>query len=248
MAKQGTVILTGGASGIGAATAELLGVSGFAVALVDVDADAAEARASELRAAGTAAHAYTADVRDEAAVMASFRAVAATGAITGLVTCAGVTGVLRAVDELTAIEDVFAVNAFGTMYAVKHAVPLLLAAGGGSIVCVASAAAFVGTPRLGAYAATKGAIASFARCAAIELAPRGIRVNTVCPGIVQTPMTGDVSTQRGGSPHANGAVDNVLGRMARAEEIAEAIVFLISDRGSFMVGTDLVVDGGKLAR
>jgi NAD(P)-dependent dehydrogenase (short-subunit alcohol dehydrogenase family) len=246
--KQGTIIVTGGASGIGAATARSICADGGGVVLVDVQRDAAERLAEELRASGARADAISADVRDEESVRVAFAEAAARAPVVGLVTCAGVAGELRPVEELSGFGEVFAVNVAGTMHAVKHAVPLLTAAGGGSIVCVASAAAFVGTPRLGAYAATKGAIVSFAKCAAVELAPRGIRVNTVCPGFVETPMTADVAVQRGGSAHVTGSVDNVLGRASRPDEIGSAIAFLLSDRSSFMVGSDLVIDGGKLAR
>jgi 3alpha(or 20beta)-hydroxysteroid dehydrogenase len=146
------------------------------------------------------------------------------------------------------MEDVFAVNALGTMRSVRNAIPFMRAAGGGSIVCIASAAAFVGTPQLAAYTAAKGAVISFAKCAAVELAEEGIRVNTVCPGFVQTPMTEEVGQQRGGSPHAYGSIDNLLGRPASPVEIAEAVVFVLSDQAGFMVGADVVIDGGKLAR
>ncbi len=247
MSDQGTVIVTGAASGIGEATARRLGAVGYRLALIDVQADRLEALSAELSRLPATSRALVADVRDEEAVAAAIGSAAKLGAVCGLVTAAGVTGALRPIEALAPVGDLFAVNVFGTMYAVKHAVPLLVE-GGGSIVCVASAAAFVGTPRLAAYAATKGAIVAFAKCAAVELADRGIRVNSVCPGIVDTPMVRDVAAQRGGSPHVSGTPDNVLGRVAAADEIAEVISFLISDRSSFMVGSDVVVDGGKLAR
>lgn len=242
---RGCVVVTGAASGIGRAVAERLAGEGHPVGLVDRADEALHALADSLP--GTVA--CPADVRDDAAIASAYEAaVQRCGPLVGLVTCAGIAGALSPVDELADMEDVFAVNALGTMRSVRRAIPFMRAAGGGSIVCVSSAAAFVGTPRLAAYTATKGAVISFAKCAAVELAREGIRVNTVCPGFVQTPMTEDVGQQRGGSPHAYGSIDNLLGRPASAPEIADTIVFVLSDRAGFMIGADVVVDGGKLAR
>lgn len=238
-------MVTGAASGIGRAVAERLAREGRPVGLVDRDVEQLHALADSL--AGTVA--CPADVRDDAALTSAYKdAVATCGPLVGLVTCAGIAGTLSPVDELADMEDVFAVNALGTMRSVRSAVPFMRAAGGGSIVCVASAAAFVGTPRLAAYTATKGAVISFAKCAAVELAQEGIRVNTVCPGFVQTPMTEDVGQQRGGSPHTYGSIDNLVGRPASAAEIAETVVFVLSDEAEFMVGSDVIIDGGKLSR
>jgi NAD(P)-dependent dehydrogenase (short-subunit alcohol dehydrogenase family) len=238
-------VVTGAASGIGQAVAERLASEGRPVGLVDCDVEGLRALADSLP--GTVA--CPADVRDDAALVAAYKAaVESCGHLVGLVTCAGIAGTLSPVDELADMEEVFAVNALGTMRSVRSAIPFMRAAGGGSIVCVASAAAFVGTPDLAAYTAAKGAVISFAKCAAVELANEGIRVNTVCPGFVQTPMTEDVGEQRGGSPHAYGSIDNLVGRPASPAEIADTIVFVLSDRAGFMVGADVVVDGGKLAR
>jgi NAD(P)-dependent dehydrogenase (short-subunit alcohol dehydrogenase family) len=238
------VAITGAASGIGRATARRLVADGVPVAAIDQDESGLRRLATEFPSVAT----FSVDVRDEDGLSRVFRAIADQCPLVGLATCAGVAGTLSPVEEMRDLRDVVEVNLLGTMLAVKHAVPLLRANGGGAIVCVASAAAFVGTPRLAAYAATKGGIISFAKCAAVELAGFGIRVNTVCPGIVDTPMVSSVSDQRGGSPHVSGQPDNLVGRVASAEEIAEAIGFLMSDRASFVVGTDFVVDGGKLAR
>jgi NAD(P)-dependent dehydrogenase (short-subunit alcohol dehydrogenase family) len=242
---RGCVVVTGAASGIGQAVAERLASEGRPVGLVDRDVDGLRALAGSL----SGAVACPADVREDAGLVSAYEtAVESCGPLVGLVTCAGIAGTLSPVDELVDMEDVFAVNALGTMRSVRSAIPFMRAAGGGSIVCVASAAAFVGTPRLAAYTATKGAVISFAKCAAVELASEGIRVNTVCPGFVQTPMTEEVGQQRGGSPHAYGSIDNLIGRPASAVEIADTIVFILSDAARFMVGADVVVDGGKLAR
>jgi NAD(P)-dependent dehydrogenase (short-subunit alcohol dehydrogenase family) len=239
------VAITGAGSGIGRAVATRLAADGHPVGLIDRDPAGIQRLARSLPNAS----AHTVDVRDETALSEALAAIdQELGPLTGLVTSAGIVGELSFVDELADVRTVLDTNVLGTMLTVKHAVPLLRKAGGGSIVCIASAAAFVGTPKLSVYAASKGAIIAFAKGAAVELAGEGIRVNTVCPGIVDTPMVGDVSDQRGGSPHAHGAPDNLLGRMASPEEIAEAVCFLISDAASFVVGMDFVVDGGKLAR
>lgn len=243
--EQECVVITGAASGIGRAVAERLAREGRSLALVDRDAEALHAVAASLQSA----IACPADVRDDAALVSAYQAaVELYGPLVGLVTCAGIAGTLSPVDSLTGMEEVFEVNALGTMRSVRGAIPFMRATGGGSIVCVASAAAFVGTPQLAAYAASKGAVIAFARCAAVELAADGIRVNTVCPGFVETPMTEEVGRERGGSPHAYGTIDNLLGRPASATEIAETIAFVLSEQAGFMVGADVVVDGGKLAR
>lgn len=243
--EQECVVITGAASGIGRAVAERLAREGRSLALVDWDAEALHAVAGSL----PSAVACLADVRDDAALASAYQAaVELYGPLVGLVTCAGIAGTLSPVDSLTGMEEVFEVNALGTMRSVRGAIPFMRATGGGSIVCVASAAAFVGTPQLAAYAASKGAVIAFARCAAVELAADGIRVNTVCPGFVETPMTEEVGRERGGSPHAYGTIDNLLGRPAAATEIAETIAFVLSEQAGFMVGADVVVDGGKLAR
>lgn len=243
--EQECVVITGAASGIGRAVAERLAREGRSLALVDWDAEALHAVAGSL----PSAVACLADVRDDAALASAYQAaVELYGPLVGLVTCAGIAGTLSPVDSLTGMEEVFEVNALGTMRSVRGAIPFMRATGGGSIVCVASAAAFVGTPQLAAYAASKGAVIAFARCAAVELAADGIRVNTVCPGFVETPMTEEVGRERGGSPHAHGTIDNLLGRPASATEIAETIAFVLSEQAGFMVGADVVVDGGKLAR
>jgi NAD(P)-dependent dehydrogenase (short-subunit alcohol dehydrogenase family) len=238
-------VVTGAASGIGRAVAERLARDGRPVGLVDRDDEGMRVVADAL----PEAVAYAADVRDDTALASAYQAIVEScGPLVGLVTCAGIAGTLSPIDELADLEEVFAVNALGTMRSVRSAVPFMRAAGGGSIVCVASAAAFVGTPRLAAYTATKGAVISFAKCAAVELASEGIRVNSVCPGFVETPMTENVGRQRGGSPHAYGSIDNLIGRPASAVEIADTIAFVLSDEARFMVGADVVVDGGKLAR
>jgi NAD(P)-dependent dehydrogenase (short-subunit alcohol dehydrogenase family) len=241
----GCVAITGAASGIGRATAVRLAAEGCPLGLIDIDEAELVALSQEL----PGSVACPLDVRDEPALAEALTDIArARGPLTGLVTSAGIAGAISPVEELRGIEELLAVNFVGTANAVKHAVPLIRQAGGGAIVCVASAAAFVGTPKLAAYAASKAAIIAFAKCAAVELASDHIRVNTVCPGIVDTPMVGSVSRQRGGSPHVQGAPDNVVGRMASPSEIADAINYLLSANASFVVGTDLIVDGGKLAR
>ncbi len=217
-----------------------LAADGHRVGLIDRD----PAGIAQLSRTLPNAAAHTADVRDEAALSQALAGIDRDlGPLTGLVTSAGIAGKLSLVDELADVRSVLDTNVLGTMLAVKHAVSLLRQTGGGSIVCVASAAAFVGTPKLSVYTASKGAIIAFAKCAAVELAGDGIRVNTVCPGIVDTPMVGGVSDQRGGSPHAYGAPDNLLGRMASPAEIAEAVCFLMSDAAGFVVGMDFIVDG-----
>jgi NAD(P)-dependent dehydrogenase (short-subunit alcohol dehydrogenase family) len=244
-----TLLISGGASGIGAAVAELYSAGGGRVAILDLDGDRARAKAAELPGSiGLAA-----DVTDEDAVNA---AVASTlegcGGINAVVCSAGYV-LHRSLGRL-ALADwqrMLDVHVTGAFLVIRAALEPLRAAGGGSIVNVSSTGGLVGHPKLAAYAAAKAALIGFSRQLAVDLGPEGIRVNTVAPGDTRTPMTVPLYEQLGRGDLADGesqiAAKNVLGRLGEPGEIAEAIAFLLSDAASFCTGSLLVIDGGATA-
>jgi NAD(P)-dependent dehydrogenase (short-subunit alcohol dehydrogenase family) len=241
--------VTGGASGIGRATALRLARTGCEVLVLDKNLAGANDVVEVVSAAGGRARAAELDVRDEQALTNALEQLhARAGGLSGLVTSAAVAGPVLGAEANSAeqIVELLTVNAVGTMLAVKHGARLMREAGGGAIVCVASAAALVGSPGRSAYCASKGAVIAFAKTAAVELAQHGVRVNVVCPGIVDTAMVREMWRSEQAEPP--GSFDNLLNRMATADEVAAAIAFLLSDEASFIYGTDVVVDGGKVAR
>jgi NAD(P)-dependent dehydrogenase (short-subunit alcohol dehydrogenase family) len=141
-------------------------------------------------------------------------------------------------------DEVISVNLRGTFLTMKHAIPWMLEKGGGTVVTVSSALGVVGAPQAAAYLASKGGIIQLTRAAAMDYSDLGLRINCVCPGIVDTPMT-DRQLEISGPLEK---YDNLLNRMATPEEIAEAILFLASPQSSFVVGSVFIVDGGKTTR
>jgi NAD(P)-dependent dehydrogenase (short-subunit alcohol dehydrogenase family) len=253
---QRVALVTGAAQGIGAATARVLAARGYAVAALDAQ-PAGGAAVAEIAAAGGAARFWQCDVTDEAAVERTVHEVRdAFARIDVLVNNAGVVLVKPLVETTWAdYRHVADVNLGGTFLMCKHVVPVMRAGGGGSIVNLASVSGHVGQTDHAIYGATKGAIIAFTRALAWEVAGDGIRVNSISPGSVDTPMLrGDVarSAQRSGQPfeavkHAR-EMEQAFGRWADPHEIAAAVAFLASDDASFITGTDLLVDGGWVAK
>lgn len=231
-------IVTGGASGIGLATARRFAAEGARVAILDVDAAGAARAAGEI---GGLAHPV--DVRDAARVAeATDEAARALGGLSLLVANAGA-GHLAPLHESPpeAFERMLSVNLAGVWHALRAAIPRMLEAGGGAIVTVASASALRPTRGESLYSAAKAGVVALSQGAAQEYGPR-IRVNCVSPGLVRTPLTE-------GLFRAPGLLDPVreatpLGRAGTAEDVADAIVFLASDLARFVTGQNLVVDGG----
>jgi 2-keto-3-deoxy-L-fuconate dehydrogenase len=223
-------VVTGGGSGIGRAVAERLAAGGAEV----VVANRSESPGRWVRT----------DVSDEDSVRALFEAVGPELHI--LVNCAGVLASTERTPEiaLEAWEQAFAVNARGTFLCCKHALPRMPR--GSAIVNVASVAGMVGVPGRAAYGASKGAVIAFTRALAIDHVRDGIRVNCVCPGTIDTPWIDRVVDELGESRDALVA-RQPLGRLGTAEEIAEAVAYLASDRSRFTTGSQLVVDGGMTA-
>lgn len=236
------VLITGGASGIGRAAAALLRQEGAAVAVIDRDLAAATEVAAECGAVAIAA-----DVSDEASVQRGVdEAAGKLGGLDGLVNAAGIfRPQLMMETDLATWQQVFAVNMTGVFLVSRAAVPHLRAAGKASIVNIASG---VGLQPTGAgsaaYTASKAGVIGLTRSIASELAP-DIRVNAVCPGMVDTPMTASFLRDATGAVAPTLANRYALKRPAEPEEIAAAILFLLGHEASFVTGVSLAVDGGR---
>ena len=240
-----TAIVTGGCGGIGAATAARLSAAGFTVYSTDL-AVAVERAPEEVRAA--ARHVLVHDVVDESSWAGVVRRVLSTeGRVDVLVNNAGVGNLATAAEETVAgWNRVIAITQMGVWHGMRAVGPVLAEQRGGSIVNVASIfGSSGGKGDMFAYHAAKGAVLSMTKNAAVLWGPDQVRVNTVQPGFVQTPsLERNADAARVGWMTANAP----LGRIATAEEVANAIAFLAGQESSFITGADLVVDGGWLAR
>ncbi len=243
--QKGAVIVTGASRGIGAAIAGKLADDGYGVIVnYAADADGAESVVSAIRARGGRAEAVRADVAAPDDVAAMFdRAQQQMGPLTALVNNAGTLGEQGRIDQQEAddLARLMQVNVVGPMLCAKHAVQAMSTAHGGKggcIVNIASGAAKApaGFPGIVPYAATKGAMVTFARGLSNEVASEGIRVNSVSPGVIETDMV---------YPEAREAAEHTpLGRMGRPDEIAAAVSWLVSPEASFVTGSDISVAGG----
>jgi NAD(P)-dependent dehydrogenase (short-subunit alcohol dehydrogenase family) len=241
------VLVTGGGSGIGAATARLCAARGAAVGVVDRDGDHATAVARDIADDGGRSLGIECDVTDDAAVAAAVERTASLGRITGVVTSAGIFHGpdLQPIEQVSidAFRHVIDVNLGGTFSAVKHALPML-ADGGGSIVTIASTAALRGHGFGPAYTASKGGVDALTRLIAVQCGPRGVRANCVCPGGVDTPMTGGTFATDDAKARARRRIP--LGRYATADDIAQVAAWLLSDGARYVTGQTFPVEGGAL--
>lgn len=249
-------LLTGAAQGIGAATARLFAERGYSVAALDV-LDTGQQVCDEINQAGGDCQFYRCDVVDETSIEATVAAIHARyGRIDTLLNVAGIVLVKPLVettwDEYRRVVDV---NLGGTFLLCKHVLPIMRRQHGGSIVIMASVSGHVGQTDHVIYGASKGALLSFTRALAWEIAGDNIRVNSLSPGSVDTPMLrSDVTleSQRTGRSFAEvkrlREAEQAFKRWADPREIAEAIFFLASDAASFMTGSDLLVDCGWVAK
>jgi NAD(P)-dependent dehydrogenase (short-subunit alcohol dehydrogenase family) len=238
------VIVTGGGSGIGRATAKLLARDGAKICVADLDAASAESVVKEIEQAGGEAFAFRVDVSDaeqNGAMVAA--AVEHFGAVHAAHLNAGIAVSSTILDgDVDVWDEVIAVNLRGVYLGMRALAPALIEAGGGSIVATASVAGLRGGQGMPSYYASKHGVVGLVKAGAAELAEHGIRVNAVCPGVIDTPILGPAHgvaafTDMLGQIH-------MLGRVGKPEEVGELVSFLLGPRSSFLTGGAYTVDGG----
>jgi NAD(P)-dependent dehydrogenase (short-subunit alcohol dehydrogenase family) len=255
--ERAAVLVTGGALGIGQGIVRAFAREGAAVSISDIDAAAARSLEAELTASGRRAISVIGDVSvpDDARRMVD-ETVIALGRLDILVNNAGI----QPVDAYFRIEDtpvevwdrILGVNLRGTFLMSKYALPAIRrSGGGGSVINMASVQGLQSMPRVPSYAASKGGILSLTRNMALDYAAEGIRVNAICPGTIDSELVRTAARAEGGDLDETlrkyGAF-HPLGRLGLPEDVAEAALFLASDRSSFMTGSYLTVDGGFMAQ
>jgi NAD(P)-dependent dehydrogenase (short-subunit alcohol dehydrogenase family) len=246
--SEQVALVTGAAAGIGRAAAFAFAKEGARVILCDVQTAQAEESASKIREAGGDAHFVAADVADPAAVAGLIlEAVKRYGRLDFAFNNAGIEGVVANTADCSEAnwDRTLAINLKGVWLCMKYELPAMLDGGGGAIVNCSSVAGLVGFPQLPAYVASKHGIVGLTRCAALEYATQGIRVNAVCPGVVHTAMVDRLLAEQPDLPLVAG---EPIGRLGTPEEIADAVVWLCSARASFVTGQALAVDGGWVAQ
>ncbi|MFZ5718215.1 MAG: SDR family NAD(P)-dependent oxidoreductase [Pseudomonadota bacterium] len=251
--KGKVAVITGGALGLGRATAQRMAEEGAAVAILDTLMPEAGALADALTAKGHEACAWKLDVSREAEVAKVLGAVAARfSKIDILVNNAGVAGANKPTHEVTEAEWdwVQAINVKGVFFCTKHAIPHLRRAGGGSIINLSSIYGLVGGPDVPPYHASKGAVRLMTKTDALIYAPDRIRVNSIHPGFIWTPMVEAHLKSQGDLEAGRAATDALhpLGHIGEPDDIAWGCVYLASDEAKFVTGAELVIDGGYTAR
>lgn len=241
------VMVTGAGSGIGAAIARRFAGEGAAVVAADLNQAAASDVAREIERNGGSAVSVQQDVGDPASVQKSVEfALDRFGRLDIAINNAGIGGGNAPTADYS-IEDwdkVIAVNLSGVFYGMKYQLPALASSGGGSIVNIASILGSVGSPKVAGYVAAKHGVVGLTKTAALEYASQGIRVNAIGPGYIDTPLLTMLD-----KADYDGLVDlHPIGRLGRAEEVAELALFLASDRASFITGSYHLVDGGYTAQ
>ncbi|MGE0623383.1 MAG: SDR family NAD(P)-dependent oxidoreductase [Pseudomonadales bacterium] len=256
-------LVTGAARGIGAAIARRLAAGGASVLVTDVEEEGARTSAAAIVEEGGEAAGLRLDVSDEGAWAAAIDAlINRFGALDVLVNNAGVASAARPLEVLSleSWRRLTSINLDGVFLGTKHAIPHLAERaghwhGGAAIVNVSSVMGFVGGRNAAAYCASKGGVRLFTKAAALELAPKRIRVNSIHPGFIDTPLfRAGVARMEAAEPGSGesfrSAVINrhPLGRLGAADDIADGVAYLVSDAAAFVTGTELVVDGGYLAQ
>ncbi len=248
------VLVTGGALGLGRAACLMLAREGAQVAVTDVLDQEGRAVAEEINRAGGTARYWHLEVADEEQVKRTFAAVAAAfGPVNVLVNNAGIAGANKPTDEVTVEEwdQVMNVNVKGVFLCTKHAIAGMRRAGGGSIINLSSIYGLVGGPDVPPYHASKGAVRLMTKTDALLYAKDRIRVNSIHPGYIWTPMVEGVGKGSGSSleefRQQVGAL-HPLGHMGEPDDIAYGVLYLASDEAKFVTGSELVIDGGYTAR
>jgi len=248
--QEKVALVTGATSGIGRSTAVALAEAGARLVLTGRRPAEGEATAELVREAESEAAFVAGDITDESHVATAVKtALDRFGRLDIAVNNAGVEITGAVVDaNHDDYRRIFDINVWGVLCSMKHEIPAMIASGGGSIVNLSSIAGHVGMPGAGIYIASKHAVEGLTKTTALEYAERGIRVNAVAPGLIDT----DMATRFAGDPGADQrdqiTAMHPLGRSGRPEEIAHPIVFLASDAASFITGHSLAIDGGWLAR
>lgn len=247
MTEQRTYVVTGAAGGIGSAVARALCSEGHTVVLADL-AEPAEGLLDDLQALGGDARYVQTDIGDEAQVQAMVAAAAEMGGkLDGAVNCAGIEQTMTPLADLEqAVWDrVLRVNLTGMFLCMKHQIRAMLESGGGSIVNIGSAMGSVALPNGCEYIASKHGVSGLTKSGALDYATQGIRVNAVMPGVIKTPM----HERHAHEPwmkdfQAEMQRMHPIGRMGESNEVAEAVLWLLSDASSFVTGSLMAVDGG----
>ena len=244
-------LVTGAASGLGLATAKAFAASGAAVVLADWNEKAVRSAADELAASGHKALAIRCDVADDAQIEAMIdKTVAAFGRLDAAYNNAGIQNVLAETADATRedFDRVTAINLRGVWSCMKFELRQMRKQGSGAIVNCSSIGGIIGGAGRGTYHAAKHGVIGLTTSAALEYAAQGIRINAVCPGLIQTPMADQMMA--GGQADALDAMlkDVPIARLGRSEEIADAVLWLCSDAASLVIGHALVVDGGYTIR
>lgn len=241
-------VITGAASGIGAAAAELFAQEGAKVALVDKNEELLQETALRIRSAGAAVATFLVDVTDGLLVAKTVSQIMSQwGRIDVLMPCSGISvgGTVASIDEAL-WDKVFDVNVKGSYFWMHHTLPHMIAAGRGSIVLLGSQLVISSGGNNAAYIASKGAIAALAKTMAVDHAPQGIRVNVLMPGVIDTPMSRHSLTryEDQAATRERWANRHAMRRFGLPEEVAKAALFLASDESSFTTGSQLFCDGG----
>jgi NAD(P)-dependent dehydrogenase (short-subunit alcohol dehydrogenase family) len=252
--KGRVALVTGGALGIGEATCKLLAAEGAAVAVTDLKDNEGKKVAEEIKRDGGTAEYWHLDVSDEDQVRKVVADVNGRfGKLDILINNAGISGANKPTHEISEKEwdQVLSVNVKGVFFCTKHTIPLMRKAGGGSIINLSSIYGIISSQDVPPYHASKGAVRIMSKTDAILYAKDGIRVNSVHPGFIWTPMVeAFAESQPGGAEEFRQTLDKLhpIGHVGKPEDIAYGILFLASDESSFVTGSELVIDGGYTAR
>ncbi|MBW4502963.1 MAG: glucose 1-dehydrogenase [Scytonema hyalinum WJT4-NPBG1] len=251
--KDKVAIVTGGATGIGKATCMLLAKEGALVAITDIKDDEGKAIAQSIKNSGGEAEYWHLDVSKESEVEQVFTEVCQQWKkIDVLVNNAGIGGVNKPTHEITEVEwnAVMAINVNGVFFCTKYAIPAMIDAGGGSIINLSSIYGLVGAPDYPPYHASKGAVSLMSKTDALLYAKHKIRVNSVHPGFIWTPMVENNLKQQGDVEAGRKELERLhpIGHIGEPDDIAYGILYLASEESKFVTGSELVIDGGYTAR